>query len=99
MHRPYEGLGPESDWHPQPQAAQLAHQLVDDFLQQHDAGRELSRRMQEETGTRFFDWVDHLVLPGEDYLHSSLEESGFQKVASGPFVRSSYHAREMAELF
>ena len=22
---------------------------------------------------------------------------GFQKVASGPFVRSSYHARDMAE--
>jgi len=24
---------------------------------------------------------------------------GFKKVASGPFVRSSYHARDMAESF
>ena len=25
------------------------------------------------------------------------EQMGFRKVASGPFVRSSYHARDMAE--
>jgi lipoic acid synthetase len=24
---------------------------------------------------------------------------GFQQVASGPFVRSSYHARDMAEMY
>jgi lipoyl synthase len=46
-------------------------------------------------------------LPVEKYIHpdefSELGEIakklGFKKVASGPFVRSSYHAREMADAF
>ena len=32
-------------------------------------------------------------------LGHQAKSMGFKKVASGPFVRSSYHAREMAELF
>jgi lipoic acid synthetase len=32
-------------------------------------------------------------------LGRAAEQMGFDKVASGPFVRSSYHAREMAEAF
>jgi lipoic acid synthetase len=47
---------------------------------------------------------DHLpvvryVPPGEfDELGGLARQIGFQQVASGPFVRSSYHAREMAVL-
>lgn len=45
-------------------------------------------------------------LPVERYVHPDefaelgqiAKELGFKKVASGPFVRSSYHAREMAEV-
>jgi lipoic acid synthetase len=32
-------------------------------------------------------------------LGQKAKAMGFKKVASGPFVRSSYHAREMAEMF
>ncbi|MCA9220153.1 MAG: lipoyl synthase [Planctomycetales bacterium] len=32
-------------------------------------------------------------------LGQAAKSLGFKKVASGPFVRSSYHAREMAEMF
>lgn len=46
-------------------------------------------------------------LPVVEYIHPDLfaeygraaKAMGFKQVASGPFVRSSYHAREMAELF
>jgi lipoyl synthase len=46
-------------------------------------------------------------LPVVRYIHPDefaelgaiAKELGFKKVASGPFVRSSYHAREMAEAF
>lgn len=42
--------------------------------------------------------VDRYVPPEEfDELGQIAENMGFEKVASGPFVRSSYHAREMAE--
>jgi lipoic acid synthetase len=46
---------------------------------------------------------DHLpvvrYLPPDEFeeLGSSARRLGFTNVASGPFVRSSYHAREMAE--
>ena len=44
-------------------------------------------------------------LPVVEYIHpdhfaelgQAAEAMGFKNVASGPFVRSSYHAREMAE--
>jgi lipoyl synthase len=38
-------------------------------------------------------------VPPDEFkiLGDSAEQLGFTKVASGPFVRSSYHAREMAE--
>ena len=40
------------------------------------------------------------VTPDEfDELGDLAKRMGFKKVASGPFVRSSYHARDMAEAF
>ena len=42
--------------------------------------------------------VERYIPPEEfDELGKAAESMGFTQVASGPFVRSSYHAREMAE--
>ena len=42
--------------------------------------------------------VQRYVTPEEfDELGGIAKQLGFKKVASGPFVRSSYHARDMAE--
>jgi lipoic acid synthetase len=42
--------------------------------------------------------VDRYVTPEEfEELGEAAKQMGFRKVASGPFVRSSYHARDMAE--
>lgn len=40
-------------------------------------------------------------IPPEEFamLGETAKSMGFKKVASGPFVRSSYHARDMAEMF
>ncbi|MCE9524950.1 MAG: lipoyl synthase [Planctomycetales bacterium] len=40
-------------------------------------------------------------IPPEEFafLGRTAKSLGFKQVASGPFVRSSYHAREMAEMF
>ena len=41
--------------------------------------------------------VERFVEPDEfDSLAKAARQMGFEKVAAGPFVRSSYHAREMA---
>jgi lipoic acid synthetase len=43
--------------------------------------------------------VDRYVTPEEfDELGEAARRMGFKRVASGPFVRSSYHARDMAEI-
>jgi lipoic acid synthetase len=42
--------------------------------------------------------VTRYVPPDEfSELGEIARKMGFEKVASGPFVRSSYHAREMAD--
>jgi lipoic acid synthetase len=42
--------------------------------------------------------VERYVPPDEfDELGALARQMGFQRVASGPLVRSSYHAREMTE--
>ncbi len=44
--------------------------------------------------------VRRYLPPDEfEYLGRTAKSMGFKKVASGPFVRSSYHAREMAEMY
>ena len=44
--------------------------------------------------------VERYVTPAEfEELGKIAESLGFKKVASGPFVRSSYHARDMVESF
>jgi lipoic acid synthetase len=43
--------------------------------------------------------VERYVPPEEfDELGRLARSMGFLQVASGPFVRSSYHARDMAEM-
>jgi lipoic acid synthetase len=42
--------------------------------------------------------VARYLPPAEfDFLGRAAKTMGFRQVASGPFVRSSYHARDMAE--
>lgn len=47
--------------------------------------------------TRYLPVVRYVPPAEFDQLGEMARKMGFQKVASGPFVRSSYHARDMAE--
>src|SRR5215469_6436255 len=48
---------------------------LDDFLARNTFARQLSARMHDETGTDFFEWVDHLVLSPDD--ETALVKAGF----------------------
>ena len=50
--------------------------------------------------TAVFPVVDGKPVPPEEFdeLGQAARAMGFKQVASGPFVRSSYHAREMADV-
>lgn len=51
------------NWQPQPAAQRLINDLVNAFLARNTFAAKLARRMTDETGTRFADWIDHIVAP------------------------------------
>src|SRR5882724_5216403 len=54
------------DWPLCYEAEQAVGRLTDAFLEKNSQARGLAGRMRDETGTEFFEWVDHLVVaPGE----------------------------------
>src|SRR3954463_5793280 len=57
---------------------------LEDFLQHNSFARELSRRMRDESGTLFLDWVDHLVLSAE--CEKSIRDLGFEPDSLGETV-------------
>jgi hypothetical protein len=63
------------DWPLANEAESLVRGRLAAFLQLNGFARKLSERMRNETGTDFFEWVDHLrISPGEE---KALAQAGF----------------------
>jgi len=63
------------DWPLANEAESLLRQYMTVFLEQHAFAKRLADRMRDQTGTDFFEWIDHLVLaPAEE---PALLEAGF----------------------
>jgi hypothetical protein len=54
------------DWPLAFDAEKFLRERMHSFLERNRFARQLAERMREETGTDFFEWIDHLVLPPED---------------------------------
>ncbi len=65
-------------WSPQPNAEKLVRELVSEFLSKNSFAKELARRMKDETGTRFYDWVEVIVLPKSDTTAQKIREVGYE---------------------
>jgi hypothetical protein len=85
----------EFDWQIYPKLEQFLNQQIGFFLTRNQASRILSERMFNETSTRFFDWIDHIVLPesriDEEFLikrgyrmNESLETTHEERVFTHP---------------
>lgn len=57
------------------EAESLLRRRIESFLDRNSFARELARRMHDETGTDFFEWVDHVVLSPAD--ETALAAAGF----------------------
>ena len=69
------------EWPQYPEADKILREKVDEFLNEHLFAADLAKRMHEETGTDFFDWVDHIVVPRGSYgceLSAKLRKQGFR---------------------
>src|SRR5437868_2031300 len=69
----------EFQWSPQPRAEELVLDLLGDFLSRNTFAAELSRRMKDETGTRFRDWLETIVLPDSPAIKQKIAAAGYQK--------------------
>jgi hypothetical protein len=70
------GLFPDRfDWPLAFQAEQLVRNHISDFLSKNSFARTLADRMSGESGTDFFEWVDHLIV--SPCAESDLRKAGF----------------------
>jgi hypothetical protein len=80
------------DWPLAFEAENFLRERIEEFLSRHSFARELSERMSQETGTDFFEWVDHLTLPVEqekalrelDFVTDAVETSHGEVVLHHP---------------
>jgi hypothetical protein len=63
------------DWPLANESEQFLRDHLEGFLESNTFARTLADRMRSETGTDFFEWVDHLVLPASE--EKSLRAAGF----------------------
>lgn len=66
------------DWQPQSEAAAWLHAHLEKFLALLPDAAHLAQAMQSETGTRFFDWIDHFVLPATAANRADLRAIGYE---------------------
>lgn len=64
-------------WSPQPGAERFVRDLVRSFLSRCPQAVALSRRMMEETGTRFVDWIEAIFLPDSPGREGQLAAVGY----------------------
>jgi len=63
------------DWPLANEAERLLRERIGAFLERNSFARRLAHRMRDETGTDFFEWVDHLILSPDD--EPELVRAGF----------------------
>ncbi|MGZ4965515.1 MAG: hypothetical protein ACXWC8_23425, partial [Limisphaerales bacterium] len=63
------------DWPLAFEAENFVRERIAKFLTRNSYAQKLSERMRDETGTDFFEWVDHLVVSSAD--EKQLRELGF----------------------
>ncbi len=86
---------PVFDWPLAHEAEQCLRGCIETLQERHAGARRLVERMRAETGTDFYEWVDHVVLaPGRE---AELQAVGLTKVGGGAPAGTTvwHHPRAM----
>lgn len=78
------------NWQRQPAAERLLVDWLDGFLSQCPVAADLARRMRDDAGTRFFDWIDHILIPHTDTLDQRLLGTGYVRAGAAANRQNSY---------
>jgi len=86
---------PKFDWPLAHGAEELLRGLMDGFLGRNGFARRLAERMREETGTDFYEWVDHLTV--DPALLENLTGVGLREetIEAPPGTRVLHHPKAM----
>lgn len=58
---------PKFEWPQCPEADQFFRNLISQFLEEHSFAKNLAQRMKDETSTELLVWVDHMVIPKNEF--------------------------------
>jgi hypothetical protein len=91
-------LDMQFNWQPQPRAWKLINSLVAEFKKKNLWAVNFSSHLRGETGTRFVDWIDHIVMPEDCFgskksLTGMLTDAGF-KHEPQPNAKNCYLNRD-----
>jgi len=67
------------DWGLHPKAEFTLNKEVNNFLKNNKVANKLSKLMQKETSSSFFDWIDHLALNEKNKNIKLLKKSGYKE--------------------
>jgi hypothetical protein len=87
---------PRFDWQRWPRTEVFLARLLERALAGNEFASGLASRMSEETGTRFNDWVDHLVVSGSSALNRTLADLGYARQPLNHGVGVPVHAHSGA---
>ena len=80
MKKPGKGFIQGFDWALYPRAEKFLRKEIKNFLRNNVFTKKLAKRMQKETSTEIFDWIDHLVLPEKRVSEKKLKSLNFKQV-------------------
>ncbi len=73
-----QGFRKQYDWGLYPQTEDFLRRQINQFLKNNRFASDLAARIERETATRFFDWIDHIVLPENSVSGKEIEKLGFR---------------------
>ena len=76
-----EQAAPPFDWQRWPEAEAFLDRMLALAVAGNRFAADLDGRIERETSTRLFDWVDHLVLGDRPGLTDELERLGYERAA------------------
>ncbi|WP_372367485.1 hypothetical protein [Candidatus Uabimicrobium sp. HlEnr_7] len=60
-----------------PRIGSFLRKHIEDFLKNNKFAKTLATRMEQETGTRFSDWIDCFVFPDDAQMRKKIQKLGF----------------------
>ncbi len=74
-----EGNG-QFDWETHPELESFINENVEFFISHNKFAKWLSKRMMDETSTRFVDWIDHMAVPENRVTEVTLKKLGLVEI-------------------